>query len=57
MILQILWPQQLELDDDLEALPIHTQSLILPKDLPPNYMKRPIILQKSDTHPPVVVFT
>ena len=56
MIFQILRPHQLEPDNDLEALPIHTQLLILPKDLPPNYMKRLIIFQKSDKLPTLVKF-
>ena len=58
IILQIFRPQQLKSNDDLEALTIHTQFLILPKDLPSNYTnKGPIIFQKSDTHPTLVKFT
>ena len=57
MIFQILRPHQLEPDNDLEALPIHTQLLILPKDLPPNYIKHPIIFQKFRIHPTLVKFT
>ena len=38
MIFQIFWPQKLESDNDLEALPIHTHTIILPKDLHPNYI-------------------
>ena len=56
IILQIFRPQQ-KSNDDLEALPIHTPLLILPKDLPSNYTKGPIIFQKSDTHPTLVKFT
>ena len=46
MIFQIFRQQKLESDNDLEALPIHTHNVILPKDLHPNYMKRSIISQK-----------
>ena len=46
MIFQIFWPQKLESNNNLEALPIHTQLNIVPKDLLLNYLKRTIILQK-----------
>ena len=42
IILQIFRPQQ-KSNDDLEALPIHTPLLILPKDLHHHYMKGSII--------------
>ena len=57
IILQIFRPQQLKSNDDLEALPIHTQVPILPKDLPSNYTKGPIIFQKPCISTTLVIFT
>ena len=57
IILQIFRPQQLKSNDDLEALPIHTPLLILPKDLPSNYNKGPIIFQKPCIPTTLVIFT
>ena len=57
IILQIFRPQQLKSNDELEALPIHTPALILPKDLPSNYNKGPIIFQKHCIPTTLVNFT
>ena len=57
IILQIFRPQQLKSNDELEALPIHTPILILPKDLPSNYNKGSIIFQKPWIPTTLVKFT
>ena len=57
IILQIFRPQQLKPNYDLEALPIHTRVLILPKDLLSNYNKGPIIFQKLCIPTTLVIFT
>ena len=57
IILQIFRPQQLKPNDDLEALPIHTPVVILPKDLPSNYNKGPIIFQKPRIPMTLIKFT